>query len=106
MKKRLRKKLHRGEFTEYGCCCKVGYDVDFDTEAFLDATVDHLESKGLYISGGVGPTGADFFVHSHEGSLREEQREELKTWFEACSGVSSVAVGPLIDVWACEPCEH
>lgn len=55
MKKRLRKKLHLGEFTQYGILIsKHDGDEDLDFELhnkILDELIDFLEENNLYIGG-------------------------------------------------------
>ena len=64
MKKRLRKKLHKGEFQEFGF--NLEFDLketnDEDFDKFLDDFIrDAIEGNGLECGGG-GHTHHDYFV--------------------------------------------
>ena len=64
MKKRLRKKLHRGEFQELGFFLKVKYaempDEEFDR--FIDSVIDKIGSLGLECGGRFDVNELELFV--------------------------------------------
>ena len=100
MKKRLRKKLRRGEFQE------LGFNLEFDLtnfnnevlfDNFLDSFIaEAIEANGLYCGGG-GYNHFDYFVYKHKGSVSEEQRNVVKKWLENQPQVSGIVIGELRD---------
>jgi len=101
MKKRLRKKLHKGEFRQLGFCLEFDYsvtdEISFDT--FLDSFIDDcIEGNGLECGGG-GFEHLSFFVTRYKGSASEEQRNAVKEWLERQPQVSNIILGELIDAW-------
>ncbi len=104
MRKRLRKKLRRGEFTEYA------FDVQYSLEAgtpaavaeeFLDRFVEHaIEAHNLSCGGGGQGVGWDFLVtKAGRGSPTEEQRRAVDAWLAAQPEVRSHTVGQFVDAW-------
>lgn len=100
--RRLRKKLHLGEFREFGfelsmCLCDGLSEAEFDRfwDAFL---VDAIEAQGLLFGGGK----EGFVVRKGGGSVTEAQRLSVHDWLCARPEISSVAAGPLVDAWQTE----
>jgi hypothetical protein len=104
MRKRLRKKLRRGEFTEYA------FDVQYSLEAgmsavaveeFLDRFLEHaIEAHNLSCGGGGQGAGWDFLVtKAGRGSPTEEQRSAVDAWLAAQPEVRSYTVGQSVDAW-------
>lgn len=53
MKKRLRKKKHVGEFTEYGIEISIKFNSNIDSDQFLDDFIENaIERNGLLFGGG------------------------------------------------------
>lgn len=113
MKKRIRKKRHRGEFVEYGIelCVRLlpGLDVD-GFNPFFDALINAVEMHGLCMGGGGNPKTGDceFFVTRVSGgrcvSMIPEDRDEVVMCMEALDtrfgdAIVSFTVGPLVDAW-------
>lgn len=98
--RRLRKKLHLGEFRE------LGFEVAFElrrplgatqVEQFWDAFIaEAIERHGLAFGGG-GNTG--FVTVVGRGSATETHRALVRAWLVARSEVAAVSVGPLVDAW-------
>ena len=101
MKKRLRKKLHRGEFQELGFEVRVRFDAGLSEEAwfaFWDRMVDFVEARGLAFGGGGSLSDWSVFVdRPGRGSVAEEDRAALGEWLQAQPEVEEVALGDLID---------
>ena len=97
--RRLRKKLHVGEFQE------LGFDVRFElraqpgdlhSSAFGDAfIIEAIEGNGLSFGGGDN----EGFVTAVRGSVTEIQRQAVESWLRARPEVASVLIGPLADAW-------
>jgi uncharacterized protein YggL (DUF469 family) len=97
---RLRKKLHIGEFQEFGFEFEADIDESFSPEqiaiacdAFLDEIV---EPRGLGMGGWLN--GA-YFQSMEHGSATDDDREAVRIWLEARPEVKAVRVGPLSDGW-------
>jgi hypothetical protein len=104
MRKRLRKELRRGEFTEYA------FDVQYslrdgmsptEVEEFLDRFLEHaIEAHSLSCGGGGQGVAWDFLVtKSGRGSPSEEQRSAVGAWLASQPEVRSYAVGQFVDAW-------
>lgn len=104
MKKRLRKKLRKGEFQELGCAVQFTLDPGLTgqhLEAFIDSFLDEaIEAQGLGFGGGGQYDWSGFVaVLGRRGSVTEANRTEIGRWLEARSEVTSHTVGPLTDAW-------
>lgn len=101
MRKRLRKKQHLREFTEYGFA--VGFKFNFDDEkqrdSILDEFIEMIRSQELYFGGGGQEHELDGFVGAWSGSVTEEQRAAVTQWLAKHPQISAYAAGPLIDAW-------
>jgi uncharacterized protein YggL (DUF469 family) len=102
MRKRLRKKLRRGEFTEYGfalagvhlCLNDAARDLLTDSLCYL------AERQGLAIGGGVGEHVFDLFVtKAGRGTVTPRQRDVYTSMVGACVMVVAVEASPLVDAW-------
>ena len=104
MRKRLRKKLRLGEFSEYG------FDVSYrlrddlsETEAddFLFRFLEQaIEANSLACGGGGGPPAYEFCaVSDHRGSPTREQRSAVGAWLDAQVEVANHSVGEFFDAW-------
>jgi uncharacterized protein YggL (DUF469 family) len=104
VRKRLRKKLHVGEFQELGfevrfqVADNLSYDA-FDTvvDAFINQAI---EAQGLLCGGGgKNPEWNVFVTRKGRGSVTEEHRQAIERWLAACPEVNAVRIGPLVDAW-------
>jgi len=95
-KRRIRKKWHIVEFTEYGF--EVS-GIDRVSDASLDNVIDFAESRRYGFGGGGDTNGFSFFVTSLDNrSLTDDDREEVRRWFN--DRMFDVVIGPLVDVWS------
>lgn len=96
MRKRLRKKLHRGEYTVYGFAVVFALHAHVTAEernAFFDRFIrDAIEGHGLLYGG-----SEEGFAVSEQDSTTEEQRLAVQRWLEAAREVATVTIGPLQD---------
>ena len=101
MKKRLRKKLHKGEFQELGFELDFDYNGDLAGDAFdqfWDTWIAFIESIGLRVGGG-GATYQSYFVVNSQGSVSPEQRQQVIDWLQQRADIGNVSAGPLKDAW-------
>lgn len=101
MRKRLRKKHHRGEFTEFGFA--VGFKFNFadeqQREEILNEFVSMIKEQQLYF-GGSGDAGElDGFIGAWNGSATDEKRAAVIEWLANHPQITAYAAGPLIDAW-------
>lgn len=101
MKKRLRKKLHRGEFRELGF--RLAFDVKVKSQAEFDRLFDefiaHLESGELGFTGASGESWEGMVGRLASGSVSDADREHVRKFLEGDERVENVEVGEFVDVW-------
>lgn len=102
MKKRLRKKLHRGEFQELGFFLKVKYaempDEEFDR--FIDGVIDKIGSLGLECGGRFDVTELELFVTTGLVNTDEaSKRQAVLDFMNSLPGVTSVEGSDFTDAW-------
>jgi len=103
MKKRLRKKLHLGEFKELGFRVALTFSQEMG-EAGLDTFVDNIldevcEGRETRCAGGGNAKEAAFFLTLPSAQDPDAQKEALLAWFKARPEVASVEAGPFVDAW-------
>lgn len=100
---RLRKKLHLGEFKEYGFQFAVTTKAELDeaaAEALIGAFLqDVIEPRGLAFAGWID---GGFVVQYGRGSATAEDQEAVRGWLAARAEVAAVEIGPLVDAWHAE----
>lgn len=101
--RRLRKKLHIGEFKEYGFSLDITFDKNkalFD--AALDSLLEFVEMNNWVIAGG-GDSNSDiisgFVCKWSKGSLTEEDSLMIKRWLREQDWVLEFTVHKLQDAW-------
>lgn len=104
MKKRLRKKLHLGEFREDCFEIEFSFDPPLSPEAFDNFWDDFvcglIEAEDLQFGGGGDPASWHGFVEkAGRGTVRERDRQIVVDWLEQHPDVSTVSAGPLRDAW-------
>lgn len=102
MKKRLRKKFHKGEFAEFGFEIDFYYPALSDTDEasrFWEEYIDMIEETGLECGGGGAEHQSYFITKSGRGSVTEQQREAVIAWLEHHPDVCNVVAGELRDAW-------
>jgi len=104
MKKRLRKKLHLGEYQEFGfmvSCSFVSGLSDVQLDSFIDTFIQEaIESNGLSFGGGGDKQEwKGFATLDRRGSATEKHKTKVSKWFESNPEVIDFKVGGLIDSW-------
>ncbi|MDR0932763.1 MAG: YggL family protein [Victivallales bacterium] len=103
MKKRLRKKTHRGEFKELGFVLTANYEEKPDMTAlcdFVELLTDKFDSLDLDVSGYFDFCDFDIMVNTgipcgDEATRREQAIDFVKTQ----SGILKVEASDLVDAW-------
>lgn len=97
--RRLRKKLHIGEFKEHGFEVHFKFKADLTSEAQLDATMklitETIESRGLLFGGGE----SGFVTKAGRGSTTEDDRNAVYSWLRSCASAVEVRIGQNEDAW-------
>ena len=104
MRKRLRKKLHRGEFQEMGFEVRLRISSKLDESSFnklIDAFIEQaIEANGLMFGGGGNESEWSGFVTlDRRGSATEEHRQFVQSWLQSQPQIVEHQVGPLVDAW-------
>ncbi len=104
MRKRLRKKLRRAEFTEYAFDVQYSLNAGMSAVAaddFLERFVEQaIEAQNLSCGGGGRDLTWDFLVtKTGRGSPTEKDRTAVQAWLAAQPEVRSYAVGQFVDAW-------
>jgi uncharacterized protein len=103
--KRIRKKLHLGEFQELGFKLSFHFSPDLPTdernqliENFIH---EAIEANGLQFGGGGSQNSWDGFVtlDAKRGSATELHREKVGEWLKANPKILEYEVGALTDAW-------
>jgi uncharacterized protein len=97
--KRLRKKLHKGEFIEFGfsIAFSLPKEVDAKTEdAFIDQFLaEAIDTQSLFFGGGIGKNTSGFVTLIKRGSAIEAHRQYVKNWLNTQANVSNIKIGEL-----------
>ncbi len=101
MKKRLRKKKHLGEFTQWGRQLVNTRNRKDDFDEFLDAFIEEaIEANGCYCGGGGKKDKLDVVVEL--GRRLDDPAARLKritAWLDARPDVQSWRAGEEFDIW-------
>jgi len=100
MNKRLRKKKHLAEFTEWGIDLAIKRNASEGFNEFFDAFIDAIEANDCYCGGG----GCDdhLSVAVESGRSREIGLERLsciKKWLDAREDILRYRIGDFTDLW-------
>ena len=101
MKKRLRKKQHRGEFTEWGRQLVATRNTKEDADDFQDAFIlQAIEANGCYCGGSLSDDKVDVIVELGRLSKDPETKfSKVTAWLDARQDVEDWRAGPLFDIW-------
>ncbi|MCE5229156.1 YggL family protein [bacterium] len=101
MNKRLRKKYHLKEFTEFGFGFGFRYQCESDAErdALIDEFITMMESQGLDFGGSGSDGELNGYALGQKGSANEKQRAAATDWFIKNPKITAYAVTALTDAW-------
>ena len=101
MKKRLRKKLHKGEFQELGFAFEIKFRENGENvETFLKEFIELLRSHHLEMGGDWNAEACGGFITREKGSITLELQNIIKAWLETKSpDIESFTIGELQDAW-------
>jgi len=103
MRKRLRKKLRRGEFVERGFAVAFTIAAPGGSDALLDTIdallVEAIEPRGLAFYGGGRQNWTGFIKASGRRAVSERDKDSVLQWLRARRDISDVRAGVLIDAW-------
>jgi len=101
MKKRLRKKKHYREFTEWGRQLIITRNRKDGFDEFLDAFIEEaIEANGCYCGGGGKEDELDVVVELGRRSDDPAARmKRITAWLDARPDVQSWRTGELFDIW-------
>ena len=101
MKKRLRKKKHRGEFAEWGRQLVATRNTKQDADAFQDAFIlEAIENNGCYCGGALSDDKVDVIVELGKMSEDPEAKfSKVTAWLDARPDIERWRAGPLFDLW-------
>lgn len=98
--RRLRKKLHLGEFQEFGLQIQLQFKTGYQTEAIWHEWISWLESQHLSFGGGGSDRHlAGFVTQNGHGSLTEQHRSQIQLWLSQQPWLQHAQVSELIDAW-------
>jgi uncharacterized protein YggL (DUF469 family) len=104
MKKRLRKKLHKGEFQELGFNLDFDYTGDYENNEeklyqFFERFDEFLDSIGMESAGGIGDHFSVFVYHIGRGTVTADQRQAVIDWLAGQPEAANIVASPLRDAW-------
>jgi uncharacterized protein YggL (DUF469 family) len=100
MKKRVRKKKHRGEFTEWGRQLVISRNRENGFDEFLDAFIDAIEANGCYCGGGGKEDRLDVIIElGRPSDDRDVRLKAITGWLESRADVQTWGVGEEFDLW-------
>lgn len=104
LKKRLRKKFHRGEFNEFGFEISVDFQEDVDEiqfDLFLDDFISEIERNNLLFGGGGNDKVWQGFVTSDKKFSSPTGKDKLiiRSFLEKRPEVKQIEIGEFLDAW-------
>ena len=101
MKKRLRKKKHHGEFTEWGRQIVIMRKRKEGIDDFLDTFVkEAIEANGCYCGGGGTDEKLGFVIELGPVSADPDAKlQRIVAWLRGRNDVQEFKIGELFDIW-------
>jgi len=101
MKKRLRKKKHYGDFTEWGRQLVISRNRKDGFDEFLDAFIEEaVEANGCYCGGGGKDDKLDVVVElGRRSSDPDAKLKRIIAWLDARPDVDGHKAGDEFDIW-------
>lgn len=100
--RRQRKKLHLGEFQEFGFTASALFALgpSVDRDALLDSFLEFIEANGVMTATSTSDKFDAYLISSAaRGSPTEDHRQLVRQWLDGRSELSGVQVGELSDAW-------
>lgn len=95
--RRQRKKLHVGEFQEFGFALKTLLHPEMRDDAFIDALLaEAVAPRGLVFDGWAQ---GGFVTKAVRGSVTAEDRDAVMAWLRTRTDLQSARASELIDAW-------
>lgn len=98
--RRLRKKLHIGEFQEFGCEVQITLRESIDQrdeDSLLDAFLLEVMEPRSLVFGGALTDG--YIAYRGRGSVSEEDRKRVMDWLAGRPEIATAQVGELVNAW-------
>ena len=101
MRRRLRKKKHQGEFTEWGCQIIITRKTKDGFDEFLDSFIEEaVEANDCYCGGGGAADRLDMILELGRRSDDPATRlSAIAAWLEKRPDVLDNRTGELFDLW-------
>ena len=101
MKKRLRKKKHHGEFTQWGRQILIIRNRDDGLDDFLDAFIDEaIEANGCYCGGGGTARKLSFVVElGRRSDSPDDKLKRIAEWLDSRTDIENWKAGEEFDLW-------
>lgn len=99
MKKRLRKKLHKAEFAEFGRRVVIEHS-DGDSDMILDLLIEAVEAEGCCCGGGTSPSHSDLVIELGRKSDRPDDRfQRILDRIKTSPSVRRIRYSDPFDLW-------
>jgi uncharacterized protein len=98
MKKRLRKKKHKGEFQEFGFQINLDLKPDFslmETDLLIDEFIELIEQENLLFGGAL----SDGFITAEKGSVSDSNKIAIENWIHSKKGIILSYIFERKDAW-------
>jgi len=101
MKKRLRKKKHYSEFTEWGREILIFRNQSNGLDEFLDAFIEEaIEANDCYCGGGGTAEKLSFVVElGRRSNLPDDRLKRIAAWLDGRTDIQSWKAGEEFDLW-------
>ena len=100
MKKRMRKKKHVGEFTEWGRQIIIYRNCSDHFDKFLDAFIEEaVEANDCCCGGGGSKNMLDIVVELGLQEHCEKRLQRIISWLQSRTDVESWKIGEKFDLW-------
>jgi uncharacterized protein len=98
MKKRLRKKKHKGEFQEFGFEISLNVKPNsspMETNLLFDELIELMEQENLLFGGSL----SDGFITAEKGSVSDSNKIAIENWIHSKKGIILSYILEKKDAW-------
>ena len=99
MNKRLRKKLHKGEFQQLGFEVNWKFKSGIDIDEEFDNFIEFLESLKCGTSGFYSEEICDQFIRCGRKGTAEQAKNKIEEWLRNNKEIDQLVIGSLKDIW-------